>query len=102
MQGVFTVKATPLGANQVLLEEVEEGALEDLVRDGKDCLYEWFDDIWKWQPFVSDNERLVWVRCHGIPPRAWGEGICKLMANTLGSFKRVSDSKIIPIDGRCF
>lgn len=35
MQGVFSIKITPLAANSVLLEDIEEGALEDLVRDDK-------------------------------------------------------------------
>lgn len=41
MQGVFSIKSsTPLGASFVLLEDVEEGALEELVNSVKEWLYE--------------------------------------------------------------
>lgn len=33
IQGVFSIKVTPLGANSVLMEDIEEGTLEDLVND---------------------------------------------------------------------
>lgn len=92
MQGVFSVKITPIGANSVLMEDVEEGTLEELVNDTGGWLYEWFEDIRSWQPYVRDAERFVWIRCHGIPTHAWGEGICRMMANTIGNFVDVDEN----------
>lgn len=91
MQGVFSIKITPIGANSVLMEDIEEGAIENAIKEGERWLYDWFVEVSQWQPFVRDAERLTWIRCHGIPPHAWGEGICKLMANTLGSYVDIDE-----------
>lgn len=66
MQGFFSIKATPLGANRVLLEEIEEEIIPALISDAKDWVYGKFEDIRGWSPMEVDNERVVWVRCHGI------------------------------------
>lgn len=34
MEGVFSIKVTPLGANLCLLEDLEEGFLVDMLGDG--------------------------------------------------------------------
>lgn len=47
MQGFFSIKATPMGANLVLLEELEEGIIQALIDDAKDWVYEQFEAIRK-------------------------------------------------------
>lgn len=34
MEGVFTIKVTPLGGNVCLLEEIDEGFIRDLIEEG--------------------------------------------------------------------
>lgn len=45
MQGVFSIKATPIGATKVLLEDIEEGTLDDLVCEDNRWIYEWFEVV---------------------------------------------------------
>lgn len=59
LQGFFSIKVTPLGANLVLLEEVEEGIIPALVSDAKEWIDEHFDDIRGWCPSELDKERVV-------------------------------------------
>lgn len=64
MQGVFSIKVTPLGATLVLLEESEEGMIQALLEDAKEWINEFFEDIRQWNPKEIDKERVVWVRCY--------------------------------------
>lgn len=73
------------------MKDIKEGAMEELVNNPGGWIYEWFEDIKDWEPYVKDGERLVRVRCHGLPQHAWGEGICKLMATTFGTFVDVDE-----------
>lgn len=70
-QGIFTIKAIPMGANLVLLESDEEGEVNALINDGKEWLLQWFEEVRSWSPRDIDNERLAWVRVYGIPVQAW-------------------------------
>lgn len=35
VEGYFSIKVTPLGANLCLLEDLEEGAIKDLIKEGR-------------------------------------------------------------------
>lgn len=45
IQGFFSIKVTPMGANRVLLEEIEEGIIPALMSDASDYVSEFFNDI---------------------------------------------------------
>lgn len=92
MQGFFSVKVTPMGANLVLLEEMEEGIIPALIEDASDWIHEKFDDIRKWSQSEVDNERLVWVRCHGIPVHAWNNEFFSAIARKFGTFLGVDEN----------
>lgn len=49
MEGVFSVKITPLGANLCLLEDLEEAFLVDMLDDGCTWWKRWFNLIRPWQ-----------------------------------------------------
>lgn len=69
-QGYFSVGATPMRSNLVLLESLEESEMEALIEGAQDWLGTWFSDLRKWSPGEIDNERLTWVRCYGTPVHA--------------------------------
>lgn len=73
MHGIFSIKVTPLGANKVLMEEMEEGVIAALMDEDADWFQGSFEDIRLWSQAEADNERVVWVRCHGVPVHAWNE-----------------------------
>lgn len=45
IEGYFTIKATPLGANLSLLEEQEFGEIKALIEENKEWANKWFSDI---------------------------------------------------------
>lgn len=92
MQGFFSIKVTLLGANLVLMEEIEEGIISALISDAHEWLYEKFEDIRGWGPMELDNERVVWVRCHGIPVHAWNNEFFSSLARKFGVFLGVDEN----------
>lgn len=85
-QGYFSVRATPLGSNLVLLESLEEGEMEALIQDAADWLGNWFKNIRKWSPEEIDNQRLTWVRCYEVPVHAWTSEFFKCIVFGTGNF----------------
>lgn len=62
-QGYFDMKATPMGANLVLLETDDVEDMQSLINDGREWLTQWFSEVQPWRPREIDNERLTWIRC---------------------------------------
>ncbi|CAK8572702.1 unnamed protein product [Lathyrus sativus] len=69
-EGYFSIKVTPLGANFCLLEEMEEGEIHGLIREGESWWNQWFTEIMKWKETDVDHERVTWIRVFGIPCHA--------------------------------
>lgn len=90
-QGFFGVKATPLGANLVLLEAEDDEAIPNLINDAKDWVGDWLDEIRSWCPREIDNERVVWLRCFGVPVHAWNDNFFSYLVSGIGSFVCVDD-----------
>lgn len=73
----FSIKATPLGANLCLLEEIEDGEIKNMISEGKSWWSQWFSDIREWKEEEVDNERVTWLRVYGIPCHAWSFSFSK-------------------------
>lgn len=91
-QGVFSIKVTPMGANLVLLEEMDDGYIQAILDDSEEWFYEVFSDIRKWSQKEIDNERVVWIRCHGIPLHAWNNDFFSELALNFGTFLGVDEN----------
>ncbi|XP_058766204.1 uncharacterized protein LOC131639756 [Vicia villosa] len=86
MEGVFSIKVTPVGANLCLLEEMEEGYIGELIGDGSTWWKQWFIDIKPWKSPDVDEERVSWIRINGIPCHPWCAEFFMMLANSFGSF----------------
>ncbi|XP_058775601.1 uncharacterized protein LOC131649870 [Vicia villosa] len=86
LEGYFSIKVTSLGANLCLLEEVKEGDIEALIREGEVCWKQWFSEIRKWKAEDIDEERVTWLRVFGVPCQAWSFEFFELLANRVGSY----------------
>lgn len=91
-RGILEVKVTPMGANLVLLEEMEEGALSKLLSEI--WISEWFGEIRSWCSGEIDNERIVWIRCFGVPAHAWSNEFFSFLVAGIGEFICVDDSTL--------
>ncbi|XP_058775700.1 uncharacterized protein LOC131649953 [Vicia villosa] len=85
-EGHFSIKATQMGANLCLLEEMEEGDLVTLIREEPEWFGKWFSDIHPWTPEDVDNERLTWIRVCGLPCHAWKKEFFEFISKTVGVF----------------
>lgn len=90
-QGFADIRATPMGANLVLLEAVGEDDVAKLIDDSRDWLYNWVSEIRPWEPTMLDDERFVWVRLHGVPIHVWSVRFFAFLAASLGVFITVDD-----------
>lgn len=61
--------------NLGILEEREEGEIEELLDDGGSYLKQWFKEVIRWKPWDVYRERLTWLRIYGIPCHAWNHSI---------------------------
>ncbi|XP_058739160.1 uncharacterized protein LOC131611050 [Vicia villosa] len=100
MEGFFSIKVHPLGANLCVLEEMEEGIIKELLEEGIWWWKQWFKNIRPWQTNDVDSERVMWVRLHGVPCHAWCSEFFEKVANLLGNFICVDDntSAVINLD----
>ncbi|XP_058763296.1 uncharacterized protein LOC131636700 [Vicia villosa] len=86
IEGFFSIKVFPLGANLCILEEMEEGLIKELIEEGKWWWQQWFKNIKPWQEKDIDEARVVWIRVYGVPCHAWSNDFFVSLANRLGVF----------------
>ncbi|XP_058732902.1 uncharacterized protein LOC131604483 [Vicia villosa] len=86
MEGIFAVRVTPLGGDVCLLEDREEGFIEDLIAEGETWWKSWFSDIKRWEEGMVAESRDVWLRIYGIPVHAWKSSFFVALAEVWGSF----------------
>lgn len=70
----------------MLLEEMEEGIISAFLSDDGDWMRDKFSDLRRWSPAEADNERVVWLRCHGVPIHVWNEDFFAALARKFGDF----------------
>ncbi|XP_058746299.1 uncharacterized protein LOC131619193 [Vicia villosa] len=92
IEGVFGVKVTPLGGNSCLLEESEEGFIEDLIREGDLWWKDWFSVIKMWEEGSIDGSRDAWFRVYGIPLHVWNSEFFVALAGSWGRFICVDEN----------
>ncbi|XP_058726543.1 uncharacterized protein LOC131597900 [Vicia villosa] len=86
MEGFFAIKVSLMGGNLCLLEEMEEGYIEDLIGEGETWWRTWFTEIKKWEDAKVDDSRVVWIRIFGILAHAWSSDFFMGIADTMGTF----------------
>ncbi|XP_058733329.1 uncharacterized protein LOC131604933 [Vicia villosa] len=92
IEGFFLVKVHPMGANLCMLEEMEEGVIQELLNDASSWWKQWFRSIRPWKETDIDKERILWIRVHGTPCHAWCSEFFQNVANGLGEFVCVDEN----------
>lgn len=64
--GIFLIKVSVMGPNLCLLEELEEGAMEEIMREEEMRWKEWFSNVRCWKEEEVDTERLITIRVFGV------------------------------------
>jgi RNA recognition motif-containing protein len=91
MNGFQNLKVCSLGHLQILLWSEKTGEVEEVMGTvGWWCSL--FEKLVPWSPELVTNSRVTWLRCHGVPPHAWGNNIFRSIAFKYGRFIGVDDS----------
>ncbi|CAI8603272.1 unnamed protein product [Vicia faba] len=96
MEGYFVIKVTPLGPNLCLLEETEEGIIEELTGERDEWWKQWFLEVRRWREEDVDEGRTMWIRIYGVPAHAWNCDFFMSLANQLGSFICIDENTSNP------
>ncbi|CAL0317081.1 unnamed protein product [Lupinus luteus] len=70
-EGINTITARPLGGDRVLLAPVDGECVQEVLDDAKGWFSNIFISLKPWSPDDVVDERMVWVRCFGLPIHAW-------------------------------
>ncbi|GKV01451.1 hypothetical protein SLEP1_g14002 [Rubroshorea leprosula] len=98
------VNVALLGGHHVILVDYSEGGLEEFISHNSELVESWFDWI---QPMslstMSSASRLVWLRCTGVPLKAWSERCFTELGGLIGEVILVDEdtrSKSFLCEGR--
>jgi hypothetical protein len=70
MDGFQNIKVSPLGHLRVLISNDMESEAKEMVGSvGWWCT--WFDRFEEWSLDFVSNQRIIWLRCFGVPFHAW-------------------------------
>lgn len=89
-EGYLSVKTIPTGGRWVLLKGNSDELLD--IQKERNWSYPMFKSFCPWSQSFKVNERLMWVKCFGVPIQAWSEEFFRLIAAPLGTFVMLVDA----------
>lgn len=95
MEGIFAIKVIPLGGNLCMMEELEEGFIEDFIGEEETWWKTRFSEVKKWEEVMVDEYRDVWLRVYGIPAHVWHSEFFVALTEMWGSFSCIDDNTAI-------
>ncbi|CAL0322838.1 unnamed protein product [Lupinus luteus] len=90
-RGIHSTVPIPLGRLHFLLKGDTEVNCSDLINMELDWCSALFRSISNWHPRLKTMEKIIWVRCWGVPVMAWTEEFFKFLAESVGVFVKVDD-----------
>ncbi|GMP52709.1 hypothetical protein CsSME_00018419 [Camellia sinensis var. sinensis] len=72
LRGLKDIQIREGGGRNVLITFKSKEDMMQFMHSSGDWIMEWCESIIEWHKGVRlDNERVVWVRCFGVPPHLW-------------------------------
>ena len=93
MEGLNFIRIRYLGDKYVLLFRESEGVVKKAYKENKDWFEAFFESVVPWNNNFAVEERLVWVRCRGLPFRFWSRQCFEKVRALVGTLVEV-DVKI--------
>ena len=90
--GLGYIKVKFLGGFHVLLKGENELKIKDAIEENKAWFEEMFDTIIPWDEQFVAVDKLVWVRCRGLPLKLWNTDCFKHIAVLLGTLIEVDEA----------
>jgi len=92
--GFGHIKVKYLGGFHVLMKRENDTKIKETVEDNKEWFEELFDTIIAWEEQFVAVDKLVWVRCRGLPLKLWNSECFKHIAALLGTLVEVDEATI--------
>jgi len=92
--GFGHIKVKYLGGFHVLLKGENDTKIKETVDDNKEWFEELFDTIIPWEEQFVAVDKLVWVRCRGLPLKLWNVDFFKHVAALLGTLVEVDEATL--------
>ncbi|ESW33234.1 hypothetical protein PHAVU_001G053800, partial [Phaseolus vulgaris] len=89
MEGYNFNRMRYLGGLYVLLSGESDEALQKSIEDNKETFAEFFDSVVPWDNSFVVEDKVVWVRCRGIPLKFWNKNCFKQVATLVGALIEV-------------
>jgi hypothetical protein len=91
MDGFYGLNVTAMGHRMVLLWSDIGGEVKKVIENvGWWCSL--FEKVIPWSPELVSNQRVVWLRCYGVPLHAWGKDLFRALAFKFGRFVAMDDT----------
>lgn len=92
LEGFHFIRVRYLGDLYVLLSGDLEGIVQKTLEDNKEMFATVFESVVPWEDNFAVDEKLVWVRCRGIPLSFWNNTCFEQVAAQVGSLVEVDAS----------
>ena len=94
MEGVDFIRVRYLGGQYVLLSGESDGMIQKTLKNNKETMGALFESIIPWEESFAVDEKVVWVRCRGLPLSMWNRGCFERVAAQVGSLVEVDGSTL--------
>ncbi|ESW30479.1 hypothetical protein PHAVU_002G156300 [Phaseolus vulgaris] len=92
--GLGFIKVKFLGGFHVLLKGENEMTIKEAIEENKEWFEEIFDTIIPWNEQFVAVDKLVWVRCRGLPLKLWNYDCFKHIAALLGTLVEIDEATL--------
>ena len=92
--GLGFIKVKFLGGFHVLLKGENEMTIKDAIEENKEWFEEIFDTIIPWNEQFVAVDKLVWVRCRGLPLKLWNYDCFKHITALLGTLVEIDEATL--------
>ncbi|CAL0316838.1 unnamed protein product [Lupinus luteus] len=93
-EGILSLSVCPLGGNLVLLVPKAGESVKKVLSEAPTWSAKIFCSVYPWSSECVADERLVWIRCFGLPLHAWNEGVFGQIAKVFGTLVEVDEASI--------
>jgi len=92
--GLGYIKVKYLGGFHVLLKGKNETNIKEAIEENKEWFEEMIDTIIPWEEQFVAVDKLVWVRCRGLPLKLWNSECFKHITALLGTLVEVDEATL--------
>ncbi|XP_057419154.1 uncharacterized protein LOC130713399 [Lotus japonicus] len=91
LEGINCVRVKYMGDNLVLITGVEGSKIKEIWKQADGWLNDMFEEMYPWSPNLTPEQRIIWLRCEGIPLHLWKVKFFQELVNEVG--------EIVAVDG---